>query len=166
MSRTEAHTLADTMDMTRQLIRYYLSALKTADPYRRTEFGGLTFNSVYWLTAHLIYTEDTLIVKSSTGTSIAPDWLQHYQIGTDGELHEGHGEFKSLLDTMKDVHERSMVHLRSLTDEQLAADSTLGFSFGDGDTSVRMMVMHAIRHEGTHIGNLAYLCKMKGIKMV
>ena len=166
MARTEAQILAETMDKTRQLIRYYISGLKAADPYIPTEFGGLNFNSIYWLTAHLIWAEDNLIVKSSTGKSFAPDWVQHYHIGGEGSLHEGHGDFKSLLDVMKEVHERSMTHLKSLPEEQLSAESTLGFGFGDGDTSVRMMVMHAIRHEGTHIGNFAYLCKMKGIKMV
>ena len=166
MTRTEAQTLADTMDKTRQLIRYYLSGLKAADPYQPTEFGGLTFNSIYWLTAHLIWAEDNLIVRSSTGKSLAPDWIQHYHIGGEPTLHEGHGDFKALLDEMKQVHEKCLTHLRSLTDEQLAEESKLGFGFGDGDMSVRMMVMHAIRHEGTHIGNFAYLCKMKGIKMV
>ena len=166
MARTEAQVLADTMDKTRQLIRYYISGLKVADPYQPTEFGGLTFNSIYWLTAHLIWAEDNLIVRSSTGSSIAPEWIQHYHLGADGSLHEGHGDFKALLDIMKQVHEQSMTHLRSITDEQLAEESKLGLGFGDGDMSVRMMVMHAIRHEGTHIGNLAYLCKMKGIKMI
>ncbi len=166
MAATEAQTLADTMDKTRQLIRYYISGLKEQDPYQPIEFGGLNFNSIYWLTAHLIWAEDNLIVRSSTGQSVAPEWIQHYHIGADGTLHEGHGDFRQLLDTMKDVHEKVLAHLRSMTDAQLAEENKLGIAFGDGDKSVRMMVMHAIRHEGTHIGNYAYLCKMKGIKMV
>ncbi|MCW3124908.1 MAG: DinB superfamily protein [Bacteroidetes bacterium] len=166
MPRTESQVLADTMDKTRQLIRYYISGLKTADPYQSNEFGGIQFNSLYWLTAHLIWAEDNLIVRGSTGDSVAPEWIQHYHLGSDGSLHEGHGDFKELLDLMKDVHEKSLAHLRLLTDEKLDAENKLGFGFGDGDKSVRMLIMHAIRHEGTHIGNFAFLCKMKGIKMV
>jgi hypothetical protein len=166
MARTEAEVLAETMDKTRQLIRYYISGLKTTDPYQPIEFGGLNFNSLYWLTAHLIWAEDNLIVRGSSGGTVAPEWIQYYHIGADGSLHEGHGDFKELLDLMKDVHEKSLAHLRTLTDEQLSEENRLGFGFGDGDKSVRMIIMHAIRHEGTHTGNFAYLCKMKGIKMV
>ena len=166
MVRTEAQILAETMDKTRQLIRYYISGLKNADPYEPTELGGMQFNSLYWLVAHLIWAEDNLVVCSSGAASVAPAWIQHYMIGSDGRLHAEHGDFKELLGLMKEVHEKAQAYLRTLTDEQLSAENKFGMAFGDGDVSVRMMIMHAIRHEGTHIGNFAYLCKMKGLKMV
>ena len=164
MARTEAQILADMMDKTRQLTRFYISNLKTVDPYTPIEFGGKDFNSIYWLTAHLIWAEDNLIMAGTGAKSIASDWISHYHIKADGSLHEGHGDFKELLTEMKRVHEGAMNHLRSMDDDQLDKENAISFQFGDGDASTRLIVMHAIRHEGTHIGNLAWLCKMNGVQ--
>ena len=164
MARTETRILADMMDKTRQLTRFYISNLKEVDPYERFEFGGKAFNSIYWLTAHLIWAEDNLIVMGTGAKSVAPEWIKHYHLGADGSLHEGHGDYKSLLGDMKRVHEASLAHLQALQDEDLDKENAFGFHFGDGDTSNRLIIMHAIRHEGTHIGNLAWMSKMKEIK--
>ena len=163
MARTETQILADMMDKTRQLTRFYISNLKTVDPYKPVEFGGKNFNSIYWLTAHLIWAEDNMIMAGTGAKSIAPEWISHYHIKADGSLHEGHGDFKELLTEMKRVHEGAMNHLRSMDDDQLDKENALGFQFGDGDASTRLIVMHAIRHEGTHIGNLAWLCMMNDV---
>ena len=163
MPRTEAQILADMMDKTRQLTRFYISNLKAIDPYTPIEFGGKKFNSLYWLTAHLIWAEDNLIMAGTGAKSIASEWISHYHIKADGSLHEGHGDYKALLAEMKRVHEESLSHLRGMDDDLLDKDNALGFQFGDGDTSTRLIVMHAIRHEGTHIGNLAWMCKMNEI---
>jgi hypothetical protein len=163
MARTETQILADMMDKTRQLTRFYISNLKAIDPYTPVEFGGKNFNSLYWLTAHLVWAEDNLIMAGTGAKSIASEWINHYHIKSDGSLHEGHGDYKALLAEMKRVHEESLTHLRGMDDSLLDKDNALGFQFGDGDTSTRLIVMHAIRHEGTHIGNLAWMCKMNEI---
>lgn len=164
MARTETRILADMMDKTRQLTRFYISNLKTVDPYESIDFGGKRFNSVYWLTAHLIWAEDNLIVQGTGARSVAPDWIGHYRIASDGSLHEGRGDYKSLLTDMKQVHEAAMTYLQTMQDEDLDRDNAFSFQFGDGDISNRLIIMHAIRHEGGHIGNLAWLSKMKEIK--
>ena len=166
MSRSESQILAETMEKTRQLARFYISNLKNVDPYQPLDFGGATFNSLYWLTAHMMWAEDNLVMVGTGGRSAAPQWAAHYMIGADGSLHEGHGDYKELLDEMKKTHDAAMAHLRSLSQEALDEDNILGIQFGDGDKSKRMLIMHAIRHEGTHIGNLAWMNKMQGIKTV
>ena len=165
MARTETQILADMMDKSRQLTRFYISNLKAVDPYIPIEFGGKTFNSVYWLTAHLIWAEDYLIVQGTGAKSVAPDWVKHYHLGSDGSLHEGHGDYKALLNDMRQVHESAMHYLRGLDDAILDKDNTLGFHFGDGDATNRFIIMHAVRHEGGHSGNLAWLCKMHEVKL-
>jgi uncharacterized damage-inducible protein DinB len=165
MPRTESQILAEMMDKTRQLTRFYISNLKNIDPYAPIDFGGKRFNSLYWLTAHLIWAEDNLIMIGTGAPSTAPDWISHYQLGADASLHEGHGDYKELLSEMKRVHEEALRYLQTFNDEQLNDDNVLGFHFGDGDASKRMIIMHTIRHEGTHIGNLAWMCKMNEIKM-
>jgi uncharacterized damage-inducible protein DinB len=67
---------------------------------------------------------------------------------------------------MKELHEKVMQYLLTLTSEQLDEDNPTKFSFGNGDTSKRMMVQHAIRHEGSHIGHFGWIAKMNGIKMI
>ena len=89
MPRTETQILADMMDKTRQLTRFYISNLKAIDPYTPIEFGGKNFNSIYWLTAHLIWAEDNLIMAGTGAKSIAPEWISHYHIKADGSLLEG-----------------------------------------------------------------------------
>ena len=164
MARTETVILAEMMDKTRSLTRFYISNLKTVDPYTPIEFGGKTFNSIYWLTAHLIWAQDNLIVMGTGAKSLAPDWIKHYHLGADGSLHEGHSDYKALLVDMKRVHEDSINYLRGLDDEILDRENAFGFHFGDSDTSNRLIIMHAIRHEGSHIGNLAWMCKMNEVK--
>jgi len=164
MARTETQILADMMDKTRLLTRFYISNLKTIDPYEPIDFGGKRFNSLYWLTAHLIWAQDYLLVQGTGGKSVAPDWIKHYMIKSDGSLHEGHGDYKALLGEMKAVHEAALAHVQTLQDEDLGKDNAIGFQFGDGDTSNRLIIMHAIRHEGTHIGNLAWLGKMSEVQ--
>ena len=164
MARTETQILADMMDKTRQLTRFYVSNLKAIDPYVPIEFGGKTFNSIYWLTAHLIWAEDNLIVMGTGHKSVAPDWIKHYHLGADGSLHEGHGDYKALLGEMKRVHEEAMDYLKSMDDSMLDKENAFSFHFGDGDTTNRLIIMHAIRHEGTHIGNLAWISKMNEVK--
>ena len=164
MPRTETHILADMMDNTRNLTRFYISNLKNVDPYTPIEFGGKTFNSIYWLTAHLIWAEDNLIVAGTGAPSVAPEWIKHYHLGADGSLHTGHSDYKSLLTDMKRVHEEAMNYLKNLDDSILDKDNAFNLHFGDGDISNRFIIMHAIRHEGTHIGNLAWMCKMNEVK--
>jgi uncharacterized damage-inducible protein DinB len=166
MPKSEVALYAELFEKNRELNRYYLSNLKAADPYKQQEVGNLKFNSIYWLCAHLMWAEDNLIVRGTGGTSLAPAYVKHYKLASDGSLHEGHGDFKTLLADMKELHEKVMQYLLTLTSEQLDEDNPTKFSFGNGDTSKRMMVQHAIRHEGSHIGHFGWIAKMNGIKMI
>ena len=165
MTYNESKTFADTFQSARDLTKWYLSLLKQVDPKKELVVGDKKLNSIYWLGAHLVWAEDFLIVKGTGGKGADIPWLEHYKLGSDGSLHEGHGDFKSVLQDMKTVHENAMQHLLTLDDEKLQQTNPLGFGFG-GNNSNRMMVIHAIRHEGTHVGHLGWLCKLHGISAV
>lgn len=166
MQNQQAQTLARMFELARKLNLFYLSKLKEVDPFLNHELGGLKFNSIYWLTAHLLWAEDNLIVKMTGGTSDLPIWLQHYHLGADGSLHAGHGSFKELLDLMKTYHQFSLDYVRNLSDEKLNEDNISKFGFGDGDVSNRLSIMHAIRHESTHTGHFSWLAKMAGVNTI
>ncbi|MDW8274224.1 MAG: DinB family protein [Chitinophagales bacterium] len=163
---TEAAALAETLDKTRSLTRFYLSHLKDVDPQERLELRGYRLNSIYWICAHLVWAEDNLAIRMTGGESVAPDWASNFRIGSSGELPNDRPAFKTVLDTMKQVHDAAIRHIRGLTSEQLDENNTENFHFGDGDATKRMIIQHCIRHEGTHLGQLSLIAKIYGKKII
>ena len=66
---------------------------------------------------------------------------------------------------MKEVHEKAMAHVLTLSDEEMEAENFIGFGFGGVKTN-RIMVNHAIRHEAMHTGHLSWLCKINKVESV
>lgn len=162
---TEANLLADTYEMAYGLVRFYTGNLKEADPYKQWEVNGHKLNSVAWINAHLCWSEDFLLLKATGGKSPDIKWAEHYSFGSDGSLHEEGLDFKEVLDHRKIIHEAAMAHIRSLRNEDLDKENLMGIQFGS-DKSIRNIIKHAIRHEGTHAGHLGWLCKINGAKTV
>lgn len=163
-NNAQAFILADTLEKTRGLSRWFLSLLKDTDPYAQIEVNGVKLNSIAWIVAHLTWAENMLVLKGSGGQPADIDYLKHYAIGGDGTTHMEKPDMKMLLDNLKMVHEKSMAHIQSLNDEQIMAHSPVGEMFGD--PTIKMAIQHAIRHEGTHAGHLGWLCKLNQIKTV
>jgi len=165
MSNKEAVILADTFQKSRDLTRWYLSLLKDADPYKHWEVNGTQLNSVIWLASHLAWAENMLVLKGTGGQPVAIEWMEHYHLGSKGDLHHPEHDMKTVMHALKEVHEKSMEHLLTVTDEKMDAENILGFGFGGIKTN-RILVQHAIRHEATHVGHLSWLCKINKIQTV
>jgi len=165
MSFLEANLLADTFQKTRDITRWYISSMKEIDPLWVPVIEGKKFNTLYWQVAHLTWAEQSLIVRCTGGEQLDHKWLAHYKIGSDGSMHPDAPDFKTLLHVMKEVHEHCMNHLLTIDDERMAQLNPVNFGFGEDKTN-RIAIQHAIRHEGIHTGQLAWMCKMKGVKMV
>ena len=163
---TQSQILSKAFQQSRQLNKFYISKLKELDPYENIEFGGEKFNSIYWLTAHLIWAENNLLVVQTGGDIGAPEWISHYSIFSDGSLHQGHDTYKELLNLMNELHQKAIAHLESLTDEQLDEDNVSKMSLGGTDVSKRFSIIHAIRHESTHTGHFGWIGKMNKIKTI
>lgn len=163
---TEAEVLADTLDKTRALTKFYLSNLKEVNPVEPITINGENLNSLYWICAHLLWAEDYLAIKMTGGTSIAPEWVKHFSIKSSGELPAERPDFKTVLTEMKKVHEASIQHIKTLSSEQLNEENPFGFHFGDGNTTKRMMLQHCIRHEGTHLGQISLIARIFGKKLI
>lgn len=160
---TESALLADTFQKVRDLTKWYLSLLKNSDPYQKFEVNGVALNSVAWIAAHLVWSEDFLILQCTGGKGIDLPWLQHYKINSDGSLHVEQPNIKEILDSMKLVHEKATEHLLTVND--FDSENPLGFGFG-GVKTKRMLVQHAIRHEAMHTGHLSWLCKINKIETI
>ena len=165
MSNKEALVLSDTFQKTRDLTRWYLSLLKEVDPYKHWEVNGTRLNSAIWLASHITWAENFLILKGTGGQAVELDWLDNYNIKSSGDLHHNDHNMKIVMAAMKEVHERAMAHLISLSDEKMEEENVLGFGFGGIKTN-RMLVIHSVRHEAMHTGHLSWLCKINKVESV
>jgi len=164
--RTEANVLADTYESVRALTKWYLSKMKDVDMHKIFEADGKKLNSAYWITAHLTWSEQFLLLMALGGKTLDIPWLEQFRIGSKYPNDTGTlPPIKQILDAWKEIHAAAMTHVRSLPDEILVKDNPAGFGFG-GDNSYRIMIQHAIRHEAIHTGHLSWLCKLYDIQTV
>ena len=163
-NKTEANILVETFESVRNLSRYYLSNLKDIDVYRKIELDGKTFNSPYWITAHLVWTEHNLLYEAMCGEKMQIEWLEKFSRGSEPPVEKEFPEFQIILKTLDEVHAKAMKLIASLSDEQLDEPNALGYSFG-GVNSRRAVIKHAIRHEPMHIGQISWYLKLNGVKM-
>ena len=139
--------------------------MKGVDPYQHWEVNGVNLNNIIWLSSHITWAENFLILKGTGGTALDISWLDHYNISSDGSLHDKQHDMKTILDALKEVHTRAMEHLLTVTDEQMEAPNKFGFNFGGIETN-RILVQHAIRHESMHTGHLSWLCKINKLESI
>jgi len=165
MVNKEALILSDMFQKTRDLTRWYLSLLKESDPFKRWEVNGTRLNSVLWLASHITWAENFLLLKGTGGEPVVLDWLENYNIKSSGDLHHAEHNMKTVMAAMKEVHEKAMAHVLTLSDEEMEAENFIGFGFGGVKTN-RIMVNHAIRHEAMHTGHLSWLCKINKVESV
>ncbi|MCB0774390.1 MAG: DinB family protein [Flavobacteriales bacterium] len=160
----EAHVLRHMMERTREWTLFHLNALKGQDPHRRFEVAGKPFNTVFWTVAHLAVTENGLLLAATGGPFEKFSWAKHFTLGAGGLPPEECPPFTEVQDTFHRVHQKAMDHLATLDAAALEApNQTKLTAIG---SNVRDLVTHAIRHEAGHAGQLAWLCKMYGIKLI
>ena len=164
MAKTEAQTIADILTNTNQLARFFISKLDVDRIEERFEVNGAQMNSAYWVIAHLAWAEKYLGLEA-VGAGKQEDlvWLDHYGIGSNGNLHEGRPNFKTLYNTLKQVHERAVDFIKTLSDEALDSAPDMPVPTG---MDKRSALYHAIRHEGQHIGHISWIIRMQGGKVV
>ncbi len=160
---TEAQVLSHMMDRTRDWTRYYLNGLKGQDPHRRFVCEGKGLNTMFWLVAHITLTENGLLLATTGGDFEKFWWAKHFTLNAAGLPPEECPPFAEIMEAFTAVHAKVMVHLPTLSLEQMNAPNPTKLNIG---TTIRDVITHAIRHEGGHSGQLAWLCKLYGIKMI
>lgn len=161
-------TLADTLDKSRDLTKWYVTLLKGQDNFRKYTFEGHDFNCIYWFVAHLTWSENSMGLSVMGGEAIDAKWLNNYSIGKLDQTisnKEEQPSFKEALNLFNQVHLRTLDHIKSLEDDWLLQDNVAGIQFG-ADKSNKMVLQHLIRHEAIHAGQLGWICKIYGIKTV
>lgn len=157
--------LADMLDSTRQLHKYFIKKLDADKLTEVYNVNGGKLNSAYWVLAHTIWAEEYLTIRTLNGpaTPTELEWLTHYGINSDGSILGEPLTMKELWAVMESVHKRSQQFLRTLTDDFL--DMPTKHETPIWSTN-RDVLMHAIRHEGMHMGHISWLCKLHGNKTV
>jgi hypothetical protein len=164
MEKTEAQILAEVMDQTHKLGRFYIGTLKEVDVLKEFEAEGKKLNCVLWTLAHMTWAEDALLLKTLNGPATNITWLSQFRTATDSSLQTGWPPLNEVLEGMKHVHDVSLKFVSSLDDSVL--DEPVYIKVIDWNTDKRHAIMHAIRHEGVHVGHLSWLCKLHGIKTI
>lgn len=150
------------VDRTRQYTRFYAGLLKGQDMHRVFVCEGKSLNSAFWLIAHLATSENGLLLRATGGPFEKFSWAKHFTLGSQGLPPDQCPPFEEVWATFKAVHERVMLHLPTLTEEQLDAPNITGLdAIG---TTVRDVITHAVRHEALHTGHLSWLCKLYGVR--
>jgi hypothetical protein len=162
---TEVKTLAQVLDSTRQLSLFYWNKLSDKDVFKTFECNGVQLNNAYWIMAHLAVTENFLVLRSTGGEMQKFSWAKLFGLGCPIPEKELCPPINEMLETLHLVHQKSIQHILSLSDEDLSKPTTTVAKFG-GEDSYRAIITHAIRHEGTHAGHLGWLCKLHGIKTI
>ena len=158
----EAQVLAHVMDRTREYTLSYFDRLQGKDLHHQFECDGKKLNSAFWLMAHLATTENGLLLAATGGPFEKFSWAKHFTVGSAGLPVDQCPPIEEVMGTFHAVHAKVMAHLPTLTSDALELPNRTGFaSFG---TTVRDVITHAIRHEGSHIGHLGWLCKLHGVK--
>lgn len=162
----ELETLRNMVDATRGLAHYALSKVKTVDVKKRFEVDGRKLNSIYWLVGHMAWAQNNLILRSTGGPNPEVKWLKFFAIGKPAEEAETNGpSWEEVYAGFKKVHEVSMLQLSQMNLADLDAANKIDWEILGGKT-MRNTIMHHIRHENNHIGQLLWLINFYGIKTI
>jgi uncharacterized damage-inducible protein DinB len=156
-------TLIDSYKMMRNLSERYIAKVQGLDYKKRYQIDGIKFNSAYWIVAHLVWTEHFLIIEGVGGDSMGIQWLNDFAFGTNPDEVTSGPSYEEILTRRAEVHQKALEVLSKLTDDELKEDNNIEANFG-GSMSKETVIMHAIRHEPMHIGQLSWILKLNGIK--
>ncbi len=163
-NNTRTQALIKTYEMARNLSKYYISKLDGLDIYRVYEINDVKLNSAFWIQAHLVWTEHFLIIEGIGGESLSIEWLNDFAYGAEPDKVENPPSVDEVKSKMEEVHKRAIEILNGMTDELMQAENNIEANFG-GLTNKECVLMHAIRHEPMHIGQISWILKVNGIKL-
>lgn len=161
--KSESQILCEVFEDVRSLTKFYLSRAEGIDPYRQFQGEGMTFNTLYWLMGHIVWSEHYLLVEALTGRRMEIPWLDQFDNALD--LSVPLPSVDELLDGMERVHEQFMQNILSLDGAGLDEENHAGIQFRAGK-SKRVVIRHAIRHEPCHTGQIGWILKMAGKETV
>jgi hypothetical protein len=163
--KTEQEILADIYANVRRFTRNQLHQLKEVDLTLRPVINGKTFNSVYWIAAHLAWTEDYLLHRALTGKSSAIEWLHDYRQTSKPEDATRFPSYNEILHTLDELHAIALHNIKSMSTTDMEKINNVQDDYL-GQTIKRQIIYNAIQHEPMHCGHLSWLMKVHGLKTI
>lgn len=157
----EAKTLAALMDQSHKAVLSTLQHLAGQDLQHRFSVDGKELNSAFWIMAHLVGSQNWLVLRGSGGPFRKYSWAKHFGMGSSGMIPEDSPTLDEILTMYEAIHVDSMAHVSSLSDEQLSLPHHAMMELAAG-SDVRTVIRHHILHESGHCGQLNQLCKLYG----
>ncbi len=164
-NKSEAEVLLNVYKNVRSLTKFFIGNLADIDVNRTFEINGIKMNSAHWIISHLAWSENMLILNCVGNTDAGIPWLNEYEFGSNPSEVKTRLEMAELLQTLDNIHVKATEIIGNLSAEDLESDNHLGYTFG-GSKSKRNVIIHAIRHEPMHSGQLTWLIKANGGKTV
>jgi hypothetical protein len=163
---TESQTYAALMAQSHNAVLNTFQRLAGQDLHHRFHADGRTLNSAFWILAHLTGTQNWLVLRGSGGPFRKYSWAKHFGMGSAGTVAtEEYPAFNEVLEMYKAVHIESIAHVSTLDDAALAAPHQALLNLPAGN-DVRTVIKHHILHESGHCGQLAWLCKLYGLRTI
>ncbi len=164
-NKSEAEILLNVYKNVRSLTKFFIGNLGNIDIHKSFELNGIGMNTAHWIVSHLAWSENMLILNSVGNTDAEISWLNEYEFGSNPSQVKTRPEMGALLQTLDSIHGKATEIIGNLSAEDLESDNHLGHAFG-GSKSKRNVIIHAIRHEPMHSGQLTWLIKADGGKTV
>ncbi|MBK6772458.1 MAG: DinB family protein [Ignavibacteria bacterium] len=165
MDMKQSEVLVESFESVRNLTKFYLSKVKPEDIYSNLFINEIKYNSPFWIASHLAWSENFLILIATGGKPFDFKWLDEFGFGSKPEDIKSDIKYDEVINTLDQIHKRAMEHILSLSDEKLNEKNLINANFG-GKDSKKSVIIHAIRHEPMHAGQLSWILKAKGISMV
>jgi hypothetical protein len=163
--RYKTEVLVEAIEEVRNLTLFYLSKLGGKEYFKEFEVEGTKLNSVAWIVAHLAWAEEFLVLRAITGEGAGLKWTDDFRIGAPRPHRDVYPSFNDILNGFQEVHLKAMDVLTRMEDETLEQTNKINLKFQKGDT-IKVCLLHHLRHEASHAGHLSWLCKMHGIETV
>ena len=165
MGNIKSLIIAEQINNTRELTRYYLSKLKEADVYESFICNDKKLNPIIWELGHLAISQNWLILYLGNGSPEKIEWGKMFGLGSTPPKKEEYPPYEEIWSMFKTVHEKAINHVTSLNDEVLYDEPRKEIPF-IRENNLKNLFMHSIRHEGIHAGHLSWLCKLHDIKTI
>lgn len=165
MDMKQSEVLVESFESVRNLTKFYLSKVKPEDIYSNLIVNEIKFNSPFWIASHLAWSENFLLLIATGGKPFDIKWLDEFEFGSKPEDIKSDIKYDEVINTLDQIHKRAMEHILTLSDEMLNEKNLINANFG-GKDSKKSVIIHAIRHEPMHAGQLSWILKARGISMV
>ncbi len=105
---TTGEFLADMMDNTRRLTKWYLKTLDKSHWHIRPTFNNQKLNSPYWLIGHLVWADQFLCLEALNPNFKPIEWTKAFGFNTSGDVENG-PDIDVLINTFNEIHDQKTI---------------------------------------------------------